>query len=92
MTAMRETQATLIRTSVQPALLALVRDGRIEWRSWIGCNGGFARVGSDVPFTPGHELVALYELRNHGQIKVDVNNGRVSITSIGMSRLADWAH
>jgi hypothetical protein len=81
--------AKLHRTPVHVTLLALVRDGRIEWRTQIGANGGFAPVDRSR-FSPSAELVAMYELRNSGLIKVDPEEGRVSITTEGRARLAEW--
>lgn len=67
-------------------ILRRVRDGHIEWRAGIGPSGGFAPVDGKR-FSPGEELVALYELRNANLIGVKIDTGRVFITRAGLERL-----
>lgn len=77
------------RTAVHQGVLNAVLDGRVEWRTTVGPSGGFVRRDG-LPFEPSDELVALYELRNAALLVVDIHLGRVSITSAGLARLAQW--
>ncbi|MGH3520040.1 MAG: hypothetical protein ACRDQ7_22165 [Haloechinothrix sp.] len=77
------------RTPVHLHVLSAVREGRVAWRTTVGVSGGFVSVGG-MPFPPGDELVALYELRNSGLIAVDITVGSVRITPAGVARLTQW--
>lgn len=79
----------LRRTPVHRDVLASVISGRVAWRTTVGPSGGFVHADG-MPFEPGDELVALYELRNARLISVTPELGRVSATALGLSRLAQW--
>lgn len=61
-------------------VLSTVRDGRIGWRDSEGPFGGFTMVDG-TRIVPGHDLVALYELRNAGLIAVNTKSGHVTATA-----------
>lgn len=63
-------------------VLITVRDGRIRWRNSEGPFGGF-RMVDGTRIMPGHDLVALYELRNLRLIEVNTTTGHVTITAHG---------
>lgn len=77
----------LHRTPVHHELLSKVRAGLVEWRSNAGLFGRFAHWGGAV-FTDPVELVALYELRDAGLIRVA--DSAVSVTPEGQDRLGQW--
>lgn len=63
-------------------VLSTVRDGHIRWRDSEGPFGGFTMVDG-TRIVPGHDLVALYELRNAGLIAVNTKTGHVTTTADG---------
>lgn len=78
----------LHRTPDHVRMLREVWDQRIVWDSTIGSTGGF-RWGSGTPLQPGPELVALWECRTAGLLKVDAPY--VHLSHEGEQRLAHWA-
>lgn len=78
----------LHRTPVHHELLSKVQAGLVQWRSAEGLFGRFARWGGQV-FTGPAELVALYELRDAGLIRVEGEHVRA--TENGAARLGQWS-
>lgn len=71
-------------TPVYLRALALVRDGRIVWRTRTPPLGGVA--GADSPcIPPGFDPLALYELWNAQLIVVDRQSGRVTAIAAGLN-------
>lgn len=78
----------LHRTPVHHELLSKVRAGLVEFRPESGLYGRFAHWGGAV-FTDPQELVALYELRDAGLIRVA--DRAVAVTFPGELALAEWS-
>lgn len=80
----------LHRTPDHKTALRAVWEQHIVWDLAVGPtgNGGGFRWANGNRIQPGNDLVAPYQLRDAGLIKV--GEGTVSLTTAGLDRLAEW--
>ncbi len=67
-------------------MLTRVLEKSITWRPDLGVAGGFTSVNG-IRLKPSDDLVALYELRNEGAIRVVRDLGQVVLTDSGKELL-----